>query len=149
MKFSCSVLIDLPREKVITLFNNPNNMSHWQDGFVRLENINGTHGDVGSKNKITYDQKGKEMILIETLKVYNLPYEISGSYEHKMMDNEMQNLFTEVSPTQTRWVANIHYTRMKSFLKVIAFINPSMFKKQVQKWMDQFKAFAETGISIA
>jgi len=143
MKFSCSVTIDLPREKVVAIFDNPNNMKHWQDGFVSFERISGGHGTVGSKSKIVYDQKGREMILTEIINIYNLPDEMTGTYEHEMMDNEMQNLFQIITPTQTRWVANIHYTRIKSFMKIIAFIYPSLFKNQVQNWMDQFKAFAE------
>lgn len=143
MKFFCSVDINVPRQKVVGLFDNPENMKHWQDGFVSFERIGGDKGMVGSKSKIVYNQKGREMILIETLNVYNLPHEISGTYEHKMMDNEMQNLFNIITPTKTRWVANINYTRMRGIMKIIAFIYPSLFKKQVQKWMDQFKDFAE------
>lgn len=143
MKFSCSVDINKPRAEVVALFDNPDHMQYWQDGFLRFERISGKHGEVGSKNKIVYDQKGKEMVLTETIKVYDLPREMTGIYEHKMMDNEMQNIFTELSPTQTRWVAHIHYYRVKGFLKIVAFLFPGMFKKQVQKWMDQFKAFAE------
>ncbi len=143
MKFTCTVDIDLPREHVIKTFNNPHNMRHWQDGFVSFEHLSEGDPKPGSKAKIVYNNNGKEMVLIESLEVYDLPREMTAVYEHEMMDNRMQNLFQEIHANQTRWTANIHYFRMKGFMKIVAWLFPSMFKKQVQKWMDQFKVFAE------
>lgn len=143
MKFSCQVDINLSRNEVVQLFDNPENMKYWQDGFVSFEPLSGNKGEVGSTANITYDNKGRKMELLETLTTYDLPRELTGTYEHKMMDNTMQNLFEELEPEKTRWVANIHYTRMAFIMKVMGWIKPTMFKNQVQKWMDQFKIFAE------
>jgi len=145
MKFSCFVDIKLDRDEVIALFDNSENMKYWQDGFVSYKRVSGREGEVGSKSMILYNQNGRKMELKETLKVYNLPEELTGFYEHDMMDNRMQNLFSINADGTTRWTANIHYTRVKSFMKIFAWIVPSMFQKQVQKWMDQFKHFAENG----
>ena len=146
MKFTCYVDIELPIEKVIELFDNPDNMKHWQDGFVSFTNISGTPGQPGAKSRIIYKMgKGKkQMELIETVLVRNLPHEFSGTYEHKNMTNSMKNSFVKKGPAQTRWQADIEYTKLSGFMiKMMAFLMPGMFKKQVQKWMDQFKAFAE------
>ena len=144
MKFTCTVDIDLPRERVIELFDNPDNMKHWQDGFISFEHLSGTPGEVGAKSVVKYEHRGKPFELVETLLVKDFPNEFSGTYEHKKMTNNMQNLFTELENGKTRWTANIEYTEMKGLmLKVFSFFMPSMFKKQVQKWMDQFKVFAE------
>lgn len=148
MKFSCDVDISLDRNKVVELFDNPDNLRYWQDGFVSFENISGNKGEVGAKSKMIYDQNGRKMELLETLEVSNLPEELTGFYEHPMMDNTMQNLFSINKDGTTKWTANIHYTRMKGFMKIIAWIRPSMFKNQVQKWMDQFKVFAEKSAEI-
>ena len=43
-KFTGSVVIDLPIEKVIELFDNPENIKDWQDGFVARRPISGTEG---------------------------------------------------------------------------------------------------------
>ena len=144
MKFTCFVDIEQPIEKVIEVFDNPENMRHWQDGFISFKHLSGTPGEVGAKSVVQYENRGKPLELIETLLVRNLPHELSGTYEHKSMTNNMQNLFTEIEQGGTRWTANVEYTKMKGvMLNVMAFFIPSMFKKQVQKWMDQFKAFAE------
>ena len=48
MKYTLEILIDQPREKVVELFDNPDNMKHWQEGFVSLTHISGTPGEIGA-----------------------------------------------------------------------------------------------------
>lgn len=148
MKFNCSVEIELSRERVIELFDNPDNMKHWQDGFISFEHYKGKAGQPGAQSRIMYDINGRKMELIETILVRNLPDEFSGSYESKMTLNTMKNYFHELSPTKTRWESEIEYTELRGFMvKMMGRFFPSMFKKQTQKWMDQFKAFAEKEVA--
>ena len=145
MKFSCHVDIKLPKAKVVELFNNPDNLKEWQDGFVKMEHISGEQGQVGSKYMMHYQMGKRKMEIEETILVNKLPDEFTGVYEHIHMSNTMQSLFEEIDNETTRYSANIHYTRFSGFMpKLLAFIAPGMFKKQVQKWMNQFKAFAES-----
>ena len=44
MKFTCSVDIDLPIDKVTEFFDNTENLKEWQDGFLRIEPISGIPG---------------------------------------------------------------------------------------------------------
>lgn len=144
MKFKCSVTIDLPIDRVIQLFDNPNNLKEWQDGFVSFEHLSGTPGETGAKSLIKYKHGKREMELIETITVKNLPEEFSGTYEHKHMDNTLKNSFVALSDQQTRLDCYIHYTKFKAFVpKIMAFLMPGMYRKFTQKWLDQFKKFAE------
>ena len=144
MKFTCFVDIDLPVDRVIELFDNPDNLVEWQDGFVSFEHISGTPGQPGAKSKLTYKMGKRNMDLIETINVRNLPEEFSGTYEGKSMLNTMSNRFSEFNTGVTRYEAEVEYLEFRGFMiKVMAFLMPGMFKKQVQKWMNQFKAFAE------
>jgi len=145
MKFQCHVDIDAPRAQVVKLFDSIDNLKEWQDGFESFETIAGQQGEVGAKAKITYIMRGKPMELIETITVKDLPREFSGTYEHVHMDNSMRNVFEELGDgTRTRYTAHVEYTALKSFMvRVMAKLFPGMFKKQVQKWLDQFKAFVE------
>lgn len=144
MKFKCSVDINLSREKVIELFDSAENMKYWQDGFVSFEHLSGEAGEVGAKSRIMYDMNGKEMELIETITVKNFPDEFSGTYVHKHMTNSMVNKFEWLAANKTRWTAEIEYTQLNGIMiKMMAFLMPGMFKKQTQKWLNQFKEFAE------
>ena len=144
MKFTCKTNINLPREQVIKLFNNPDNLVKWQDGFQSFTHLEGTPGEVGSKSLMSYLVNNKSLDITETILVSRLPDEFTGLYECEPMTNTMQNLFHEVSGHETEYVANIEYTQLNGFMvKIMAFLFPGMFKKQVQKWMNQFKDFAE------
>lgn len=144
MKFKCTVDINQPIDKVIELFDNPDNMGKWQDGFISFEHLEGKPGQPGAKSRVMYDFNGRPMELIETVVVRNLPHEFSGTYEHKHMTNSMKNSFIKLTENSTRWEAKIHYTKLNGLMiKLMAFLFPGKFKSQTQKWMDQFKAFAE------
>ncbi len=148
MKFECHVDIDAPRDKVIELFDNFDNLKEWQDGFIRHEHIEGVSGQPGAKTRMFYEMRGKEMELIEIVEVRDLPHEFSGTYVHKSMTNTLKNYFEELDGgTRTRYRSICHYTELNGFIvKTMAFLFPGIFKKQVQKWMDQFKAFVERSV---
>jgi uncharacterized membrane protein len=144
MKFTCTVDINLPVNRVVELFDNVENMYKWQDGLQSFDHISGTPGEVGAKSKMVYKHKKRVLELEETILVKNLPDEFTATYEHIHMTNTMSNRFTAPSEGKTRWEANIEYTQFNGFMpKVMAKLFPGMFKKQTQKWLDQFKTFAE------
>lgn len=140
MQFTCSVEINRPLGQVVQLFSDPNNLKEWQDDFIRIEHLSGTPGEVGATSKMVYKMGKGEMELIETILVNNLPHEFSGNYVHEHMTNDMRNHFTALSDTLTRWDAHIEYTHFKNIF--IQFIMYWMAKKP-QKWLNQFRDFAE------
>jgi len=140
MKFSCHVIIKAPLNTVIELFENPDNLKEWQDGFISLVPVSGVPGEVGSKSKLSYEK----LELIETIIRNELPEEFKATYEHKHMVNTMSCKFKIVDSKTTRLDQEIHYTKFNGFvIKIMAKLFPGMFKKQVQKWLNQFKAFVE------
>lgn len=144
MKFTCQVDIRLPREKVIALFDNVDNLKHWQDGFISFENISGEPGQPGTKSRLKYKIGKREIELIETITVRDLPNEFSGTYDTETMSNSMVNKFVELDDHSTRYTSEIEYTRFTGFIpKLMAWLMPGLFKKQTQKWLDQFRDFAE------
>jgi len=104
----------------------------------------GSTGEPGAKSRMQYKIGKRQIELIETITVNNLPQEFSGTYEAKQMTNTMTNRFTSLEENKTRYQAEIEYTDFNGFMvKLMAFLMPGMFKKQTQKWLFQFKAFAE------
>jgi len=144
MKFTCQVSISQPLKKTVELFQDPNNLSKWQDGFISSKLISGISNQPGSKTQLLYKQGRGTMELIETLQVYNLPEEMFGEYYHKHMTNTMRVTFTELSPNTTQYTTEIEYTEFRGlFPKLMSFF-PSIFKNQTQKWLNNFKTFAES-----
>ena len=141
MKYTVQVEINVPRDKVLELFDNPENMAKWQEGFVSLEHLSGEPGQVGAKSKLKYLMGSREIEMIETITVRNLPEEFSGTYEAKGVWNEVRNLFSE-KEGKTLWVSHNEF-RCTGFMWFIALIFPGTFRKQSQKYLDDFKKFAE------
>jgi carbon monoxide dehydrogenase subunit G len=54
MKYTLNLQIDLPREKVIELFDNTENLKKWQKGLVSFETFEGTPGQAGAKSRLIY-----------------------------------------------------------------------------------------------
>lgn len=144
MKYLCTVEINAPLEKVILLWENEDHLKDWQDGFVKTELLSGDKNTAGSKSKIHLQHGKRKMELIETILVNNLPHEKTGLYEHIHMTNTQTTRFEVLSNNKTKYISEVEYTKFNGFMpKLMAKIFPGMFKKQSQKWMNQFKIFVE------
>ncbi len=148
MKFSCSVDIDLPVEKVVELFDNTDNMLKWQTGLLSFEHLEGEPGQPGAKSKLVYQNGNKTFALFEHITVRNLPEEFSGYYDHVAMRNSMKNSFVSLDENKTRWNTEIEYEFKTTMWKVMSLFMKPMFKKQTLGFMENFKKFAETGESV-
>ncbi len=144
MKFEGFVDINCPRERVVSLFMDPGNLSEFQDGFVKKVLLSGTAGEPGATSEMHYKYGNREMLLIETIVANHLPDSFEAHYHHKHMDNTMKCTFSEVGDGLTRYHYAFEYTRINWLMpKLISILFPSMYRKQGEKWMRQFKEFAE------
>ncbi len=143
MKYSCSVTINLPIDKTVVLWNDENNFKEWQDGFKSIELLSGFKNTKGAKSKILFEGKMK-MELLETIISNNLPDAKVGLYEHIHMTNTQTSRFIEMDEHTTQYISEVEYINFNGILiKLMAKLFPSKFKSQSQKWMNQFKEFAE------
>ncbi len=142
MKFQLEIDINLPREQVIALFDNVENLKHWQPDLVSFEHLSGTPGQVGARSRLRYKMGKRDVELIETITVRQLPDIFAGTYETEGVWNLIENRFVAVNARQTRWLTDNEF-RCHGIVRILSWLMPSMFKKQSFKFMQQFKAFAE------
>ena len=143
MKYTCSVEIDLPIDKTVGLWENENNFGEWQDGFESIEHLSGTPNEKGAKSKIVFNGK-RRIELIETIISSNLPTEKTALYEHVHMHNTQTTRFEPIAEAKTRYISEVEYIKFNGFMiRLMAKLFPNKFKAQSQKWMNQFKDFAE------
>ncbi len=142
MKYSSEVILNLPLNKVIELFDSEENLFKWQPELISIEHISGEKGAVGAKSKMKYKMGNSEVEMIETITVKDFPKEFSGIYEAKGVWNEMKNSFEEIDPNTTLWRSHSHF-EFSGFMKLMGIFMSGAFKKQSQKSLDLFKAFAE------
>lgn len=142
MKYKLELEIDLPRDRVVELFDNPENLKKWQTELVNIELLSGEAGQVGAKSKLIYQMGQKEVVLVETITSKNLPEEFSGTYETQGVWNRIENRFENITQNKTNWLFESEF-RFEGFMKIVGFLTPWLFKKQSFKLMKQFKGFAE------
>lgn len=147
MHYKVEIEIDLPRDKVIELFDSTENLFKWQEGLQSFEAISGEPGQPGAKSKLIFKMGKRNMELIETITVRNLPDEFSGTYDAKGVHNIVKNYFIELGPDRTKWESENEF-QFKGFMKIIAFLMKGAFPKQSLKYMHNFKAFAEEGQDV-
>ncbi|MFK7847206.1 MAG: SRPBCC family protein [Rhodothermales bacterium] len=146
MTYSNEVVINLPVEKVITLFDSEENMFKWQPELLSVEHLSGEKGKAGAKMAMRYKMGKREVDMVETIKVNELPKEFTATYEAKGVWNEMKNYFEEIDPETTRWRSDSHF-EFSGFMKLMGFFMPGAFKKQSQQSLERFKTFAEASSS--
>lgn len=144
MKFKSSIVIKKPQAIVAELFADPDNLGEYQDGFVRKELISGQAGKKGAISKMYYKVGNNDMELTETVIADKLPDHFEAFYHHKHMDNTMKCRFVPIDEENTRYESEFDYVRISWIVpKLMFFLFPGMFRKQGEKWMRQFKEFAE------
>lgn len=142
MRYKTEVTINLPRERVIELFDSFENLKKWQDGLVSYEPISGEPGTPGARTRLLYDMGRRRMQMIETIIARDLPEEFSATYDASGVHNIVRNFFYDEGET-TRWALDSEF-QFRSYMRIISlFIPGSKFREQTRSSMESFKRFAE------
>ncbi len=142
MKYTNEIEINKPVDKVIALFDNVDNLEKWMDGLQSFVHISGTPGQVGAKALLKFKMGKREIEMIETVTVRNLPHEFSGTYEAKGVFNTVRNKFIDLPGQRTKYISEQEF-KLKGFMKLVGLLMPGTFKKQSMKYLMAFKNFAE------
>lgn len=142
MKYSHEIIIDLPREKVIEIFDNQENAFEWMEGLKSWDQLSGEPGKEGAKSRLTYETKRGKMVIDEEITKKDLPDMCNFVFTSKGVTNWNDNRFEEIAPNQTKWVQS-NVFKCKGMIWVFAKLMPGAFKKQSLKYMSDFKSFAE------
>lgn len=148
MKYSTEVIIDLPREEVIKKLDNPDNMKHWQRGFIEYEQLDGSPGQEGAKMRLDYKMGKRELSMTETITKNSFPEEFHANYDTKGVQNIQKNYFHELEGNKTKWLSENEFKFDGFGMKLMGWLMPGAFKKQSLKYLNDFKNFAENNISV-
>ena len=97
MKYTSTVEIDLPRARVIALFDDQDNYPSWQESLVSMKRVEGETGQVGTKTNLLHEMGRRKITMVETVTERALPDRFVATYEAKGVWNEAVNRFTELS----------------------------------------------------
>ena len=144
MQYTCEIVINQPREKVIDLFEDLAYIKEWQPTFVRVEPISGELGATGSTSNMVYKRGKGEMTMLETIVNNNLPDTFVATYDvpSPKVHNIVENRFEEVGANQTRWIIDCEF-QFGLMMSVMSVFMRGTFRKETENTMKNFKAFAE------
>ncbi len=142
MKYTSEITLELPRVRVIELFDNPENLSKWQEGLKSRDHLEGEPGEEGSTSRMVYAGRKSDLVLTETVNKRSLPEEYCISYKSKGVYNEVFNHFSEPEPGRTQWKM-VNYFTFHGMMALMAPFMKSAFNANTLLNMERFKAFAE------
>jgi uncharacterized membrane protein len=136
--------IDRPLSEVYAAFNNPENLPRWITGLQRTEPISGTPGQVGSKTRQIYLERGRVVELIETVTAHEPMKRFAGEIEVQGVSCAIHVEF--VDRGRSTLVVAGSDVRSRSFLLrlMLPFFKRSMRKRQNGDF-ERFKQLLEAG----
>ncbi len=143
-----SIDIDLPRQKVVELFDSPENLSKGQPGLQRFAHISGTPGESGAKSKLVSLTGKRRIELVQTVTKRNLPDEFNGTYEWDGGKNTVENRFIELGPDRTNWENTCSYNCTSFMMKLMMLLFRGKFREHNMTILRNFKAYCEEGRDV-
>ncbi|MFD6878563.1 MULTISPECIES: SRPBCC family protein [unclassified Streptomyces] len=158
MKYTVSIEIALPREKVAQLLADPAHLPKWLRGLVLHDPLSGEHGQLGTTSRVVMEMGRRKFECTETItrrepadlreipktNVVHFDREIVG----EGMWSAVRDRLTEAGPETTLWESENEYRFSGFLMKLVGFLMPGAFRKQSQQHMRDFKAFAEQGKDV-
>jgi hypothetical protein len=162
MKYTVSIEIALPLERVAQLLADPAHIPKWLRDVVLHEPLSGTHGQVGTMSRVVMQTGEQRFEAIETITrrepadLRNLPKGSVVHYEREIVSEGMwsaaRERLTEAGPNTTLWESENEYRFSSLLMRLVGLLMPGTFRRQSVKQslqhMQDFKAFAEHGKDV-
>jgi hypothetical protein len=158
MKYTNSIEIALPREKVAQLLADPAHIPKWLRGLVVHEPVNGVHGQLGTTSRVVMRSGQRKIECTETITrrdpvdLHGIPKESVVHFDREIagagMWSVVRDRLTEATPETTLWVSESEYRFSALLMRLVGLLMPGSFHKQSQQHMRDFKAFAEQGKDV-
>lgn len=142
MNFTTQIVIDRPRQRVVELIRNPDNIAKWQPGLQSVELLAGEPDQVGAKSRVVFEMRGFQLELFETIVEHNPPERFSSVFEARGVRNQVENRFFEDGPDKTRWVMANAF-KFTGFMSIVGVFLRDFVPRQSLESMHRFKEFAE------
>lgn len=132
-----------PVAEVFKELVNPDSMSNWIDGFIKLEKVKGRRPRRGSiSNQIHKDSKGRmelreEVLLFERNKRFEL------RLSHKNMDTKQSYEFINQDKSMTRVILTTQIRLIPAFIGIFSVFMKGSMRRQQEKNLMQFKKLME------
>ncbi|UGT59561.1 SRPBCC family protein [Nocardia asteroides] len=158
MKYTNSIEIALPRERVAQLLADPAHIPKWLRGVVLHEPVRGVHGELGTESRVVLRTGNREVECVETItrrepaELRDIPAGAVVRFDREIvgagMWSAVRDRLTEAGPGTTHWESESEYRFDSRLIRLLGRLLPGSFRKQSQQHMLDFKAFAEEGRDV-
>ena len=158
MKYTVSIEIALPRERVVELLADPAQVPKWLRGLVLHEPLSGLPGEVGTVSRVVLQMGQQQMECTETItrrepvNVHGLPPDRAVHFDREILATGMWNAareqLTEAGPETTLWVSENEFRFSSLPMRLMGFFMRGAFRKQSHQHLQDFRAFAEQGADV-
>ncbi|MET8866118.1 SRPBCC family protein [Nonomuraea sp. NPDC004580] len=158
MKYTTSIEIALPREKVLQMLADPAHMPKWLRGLVLHEPVDGAHGRLGTISRVVFQMGKQRMEATETITrlepedLHAIPSSVVVHYDREITGEGMwqaqRDRLIAAGPDTTLWESESEFRFDGLLMRLVALVMPGSFRKQSQQHMEDFKAFAEHGTDV-
>ncbi|MGW0504331.1 SRPBCC family protein [Micromonospora sp. NPDC003241] len=158
MRYTNTIEIALPRERVAQLLADPAHLPKWLRGMVLHEPVEGIHGQLGTTSRVVMQAGRREMECTETITrrdpadLHGIPTDSVVYFDRELvapgMWSAVRDRLTEVDPETTLWESESEYRFSGLLMRLVGRLMPGAFHKQSQQHMQDFKAFAEQGKDV-
>ena len=158
MKYTTSIEIGLPREKVVQLVADPAHMPKWLRGLVLHEPVDGVHGQVGTTSRVVFQTGKQRMEATETITrlepadLHAIPSSVVVHYDREIVGEGMwqaqRDRIIDAGQNATLWESESEFRFDGLLMRLMGRLMPGAFRKQSRQHMQDFKAFAEQGTDV-
>jgi uncharacterized protein YndB with AHSA1/START domain len=143
MKLKLETVIDASLDTVWAAFDNPHNLPRWHQNLESFNHISGEPGQPGAVSEFVFDEKGKKVILRETITERREPDFLAGAYESQMGKALIVSHFEAAADNSTRWTSWCNFT-FQGFVKFMSLFVSSIIRNRMETDMERFKLMVET-----
>lgn len=143
MKIKLEKTINKSRREVWETFDSPENLKKWQPTLQSFEHISGEPGQPGAVSKLTYDEDGQEVVLMETVTLRQEPEAFDGIFEGEGVTNHIKNKFIETEDGETTWVMETEFSFKSLPMRLLSPFMKGMMVKRTEQNMQDFIKLAE------
>lgn len=158
MRYTVSIEIALPRERVVALLVDPAHLPRWLRGLVLHEPLDGAHGQVGTTSRVVLQTGSRTMEGTETITrrepadLHRIPSDAVVHFDRELvaagMWNAARERLTEAGPEATLWESENEFRFDAGPMRLVAPLMRGAFRAQSRRHMQDFKAFAERGTDV-
>ncbi|QJY47730.1 SRPBCC family protein [Pseudonocardia broussonetiae] len=158
MRYTVTIEVAQPRERVVRLLADPAHLPKWLRGLVLHEPRSGVHGQVGTVSRVVLRTGQQEMELTETVTrrepadLHGLPRDGVVHFEREIVGEGMwsavRDRLTEAGPETTLWAQESEYRFSGVPMRLVAPFLRRTFRTQSRRHMQDFAAFAEQGTDV-